>query len=104
MNPRLLLEIVSAVYSPPGLPGRRPRRVSQARSYPDTLRTPRHARGAPGALVYSAQTRWLVSEVVVRVVQQEIVLVVVEQEMAHLEGRPDFGYATPCNPASCLKS
>ena len=94
MNPRLLLELVSAVYSPPGLPGRGPRRVSQARSHPDTLRMPKHARGAPGALVYTAQTRWLVTEVVVRVVHQEIVLEVVEQEMAHLDGRLGLGYVT----------
>ena len=95
MNPRLLLELVSAVYSPPGLPGQGPRRVSQARSHPDTLRTPRHARGAPGALTYTAQARWLVTEEVVRVVHQEIVLVVVEQEMALLEGRSGLGYVTP---------
>ena len=65
--------------------------MSQARSHPDTLRMPRHARDAPGALMYTAQTRWLVTEVIVRVVQQEVVLEVVEQEMAYLEGRPGRG-------------
>ena len=60
--------------------------MSQARSHPDTLRMPKHTRGAPGALTYTAQTRWLVTEVIVRVVQQEVVLEVVEQEMAYLEG------------------
>ena len=58
--------------------------MSQARSHPDTPRTPKHARGAPGALMYTAQTRWLVTEVVGRVVHQEIVLEVVEQEMEAL--------------------
>ena len=58
--------------------------MSQARSHPDTLRMPKHARGAPGALTYTAQARWLVTEVVVRVVHQEIVFEVVEQEMEAL--------------------
>ena len=90
-------ELVRAVYSPPGLPGRGPRRVSQARSHPDTLRMPKHTRGAPGALTYTAQTRWLVTEVIVRVVQQEVVLEVVEQEMAYLEGRPGCDRSkSPC--------
>ena len=65
--------------------------MSQARSHPDTLRMPKHTRGAPGALTYTAQTKWLVTEVIVRVVQQEVVLEVVEQEMAYLEGRPGRG-------------
>ena len=95
MYPRLLPELVSAAYSPPGLPGWRPRRVSQARSHPDTLRMPRYARGAPGALMYAAQTRCLVTEAVVRVVQQEIALEVVEEEMAHLEGQPGVGGPRP---------
>ncbi len=56
--------------------------MSQARSHPDTLRMPKHTRGAPGALTYTAQTRWFVPDVIVRVVQQEVVLEVVEQEMA----------------------
>ena len=84
-------ELVRAVYSPPGLPGGGPRWVSQARSHPDPLRVPKHTHGAPGALTYTAQTRWLVTEVIVRVVQQEVVLEVVEQERAYLEGRPGRG-------------
>ena len=78
--------------------------MSQARSHPDTLRMPRHARGAPGALMHTAQTWWLVTEEIVRVVRHEIALKVVEQEMDLLEGRSGLGYATPCNPTSCLKS
>ena len=57
--------------------------MSQARSHPDTLRIPKYARVAPGALMYTAQTRCLVTEAVVRVVHQENVLEVVEQEMVH---------------------
>ena len=69
--------------------------MSQARSHPDTLRIPKYARVAPGALMYTAQTRCLVTEAVVRVVHQENVFEVVEQEMAHLDGRPGLGYVTP---------
>ena len=65
--------------------------MSQARSHPDTLRIPKYARVAPGALMYTAQTRCLVIEEVVRVVQQEIVLEAVEQEMVHLDGRTAKG-------------
>ena len=53
--------------------------MSQARSHPDTLRIPKYARVAPGALMYTAQTRCLVTEAIVRVVQQKLVLEVVEK-------------------------
>ena len=65
--------------------------------------------------MYTAQTRCLVTEVVVHVVYQEIVLEVVEQEMAHYAFPPSVSLRAPpgdrnegrterCRPLECTKN